>query len=94
MDCMGPSVPGTFLVDLASQEIISTLDNNDALNKTLEEMAYPTVEMIDIPIPAGDGPVVSVDEGEEEGPKRILKGKLYKPPGHNPQIKRPLVLHV
>eukprot|EP00094_Tigriopus_californicus_P011472 TCALIF_11077-PA protein Name:"Similar to DPP10 Inactive dipeptidyl peptidase 10 (Homo sapiens)" AED:0.12 eAED:0.12 QI:0/0.84/0.64/0.92/0.76/0.85/14/214/869 len=91
LNCLGPDVPGVYLIpiesDLDNQTLsfgsnITLLDNNSQLIDLMSTMAYPKIEMLDIP------------NGKEDG--GVLKAKMYLPLELDPEllIQYPLVLHV
>ena len=96
LDCLGPDLPGTFLVQTGPiiaedkddnsssiyRSVIKVLDNNDALNSSVQSTALPRIQKIDIPVGSNSN-------------KRIVKGKLYFPPNLRKSEfeKYPLVLH-
>eukprot|EP00095_Tigriopus_kingsejongensis_P005245 maker-scaffold353_size198981-snap-gene-0.31 protein:Tk05245 transcript:maker-scaffold353_size198981-snap-gene-0.31-mRNA-1 annotation:"dipeptidyl aminopeptidase-like protein 6" len=94
LNCLGPDVPGVYLVPILSQgeDIVAfssnqsgfrLLDNNTALRDLMYSMKYPVIEKFDI-VPHDDPRQV------------VLKAKMYIPRGikKDEGLKYPLVLHV
>ena len=86
LECLGPDVPGTYLMEInfdnVNGSLIMVLDNNTEAVEFSASMAWPTIEKLLVPLPGKEG--------------KMARARLYLPPElrKDETIEYPLVVHV